>query len=601
MRKILLPLLCIGMFFILSCEQADNAQWARAECPIPTQWSDDVDPQNPWASYPRPQMVREDWVNLNGLWEYTIIPKTLTEPESFQDHILVPYPVESALSGVKRPVGEDNVLWYQTEIQVPAAWSGKDVLLHFEASDWHTRIWIDDHFVGEHWGGYDPFYFNISEFIGYNKTHILKVSVWDPTSNGYQPRGKQINEPEGIFYTSVTGIWQTVWMEPVPGSFIQSFKVETDIKQGNIKVIPKINRVEDEDILKITVLQNNEEIATNSDAATADHTIIIPDPNLWFPDSPFLYDLKIELIRDDEAIDVVDSYFGMREISLGKDNKGIMRMALNGRFIFQNGPLDEGYWPDGLYTAPTEEAMVFDLEKIKEMGFNMLRKHVKIEPRLFYSWCDRLGLLVWQDMPNAHGYVAPDKADLEPDEVHKEQFEFELSQLVQMHWNHPSIVMWVAFNEGWGQYDTERIVDLIKGMDQTRLVCNTSGWADRGVGDIYDLHHYPEPIPVQPEAERAAVLGEFGGLGYPVEGHTWEAKNWGYENMEDTSSLIKKYAAFYELVGQFKNDPGISACIYTQTTDVETETNGLMTYDRAIVKMNMKQLFQINQKVIHND
>ncbi len=601
MRKILLPFLCIGLCFIFSCKQNEAVQWQPADCPIPTQWTSEVNPENPWSSYPRPQMARSDWVNLNGLWDYAILPETITKADTFQGRILVPYPVESALSGVKRTVGKDNKLWYQRIIQIPSSWKGQNVLLHIEASDWETRLWIDGKFIGEHRGGYDPFTFNITEFISFNEKHTLSISVWDPTSDGYQPRGKQINKPGGIFYTSVTGIWQTIWLEPVPVTFIENFKIQANIDKGSINVIPFIHQAGKDDVIEITVLQNNEIICSSSGPAVSKQTLEIPNPKLWFPESPFLYDLNIQLIRNEEIVDAVDSYFGLREISLEKDEEGITRISLNKKFIFQNGPLDQGYWPDGLYTPPTEKAMVYDLEKIKSFGFNMLRKHVKIEPRLFYSWCDRLGLLVWQDMPNAHGYVGPDKPDLEPDSIHKNQFEYELSKLVKMHWNNPSIIMWVAFNEGWGQYDTERIVGLIKNIDQTHLVCNTSGWADRGVGDIYDLHHYPEPIPVQPEANRAAVLGEFGGLGFPVEGHTWETKNWGYENMEDTSSLIRKYAAFYDLVAKFKKTPGISACIYTQITDVETETNGLMTYDRAIVKMNEQQLYKINQKVIIDD
>jgi beta-galactosidase/beta-glucuronidase len=601
MRKIILPLLCIGCIFIFSCDQQKNSAWQPAECPVPTRWLADVDPEMPWPSYPRPQMVRDEWISLNGLWDYSILPKAIDYPDSFQGRILVPYPVESALSGVKQAVGQENLLWYRKKINIPESWSGKDVILHFEACDWETKLWIDDGYVGEHRGGYDPFAFDISRNVRAGSQHSITFSVWDPTNEGFQPRGKQVTKPGGIWYTPVTGAWQSIWLEPVPNAHIASFKVETDIDEGALRVIPLVLNALPNDDLEIIVLEGGKEISRASGSPDEYLLAKVTEPKLWSPVSPFLYDLKILLKRNGELIDKVGSYFGMRKVALGKDVNGITRILVNNKFVFQNGPLDQGYWPDGLYTPPTEAAMVYDLEKIKDFGFNMLRKHVKVEPGLFYAWCDRLGILVWQDMPNARGYVPPGQPDLQPDSMHKSQFEFELTRFVQAHWNHPSIIMWVAFNEGWGQYDTERIVNLIKGLDGTRLVSNTSGWADRGVGDIYDLHNYPNPVPVEPEPARAAVLGEFGGLGYPVQGHTWEVKNWGYENMEDTAALIKKYADFYTLIRKYKADPGISACIYTQITDVETETNGLMTYDRAVVKMDEKRLYQINQKVIRDE
>ncbi len=367
---------------------------------------------------------------------------------------------------------------------------------------------------------------------------IWRLSVWDPTDDGYQPRGKQVNKPGGIFYTSTTGIWQTVWLEPVPDTYLKNFTIVTDIDKSEIYVNPEIENPNSGYQIQIKILNGQTELFTGKFEIGSPAELRLSNPVLWSPDNPFLYDLKISLIRDEEIGDEVKSCFGMRKISIQKDGNGFNRLALNNQILFMNGPLDQGFWPDGIYTPPTDEAMRYDIEMIKKMGFNMLRKHVKVENRRFYYWCDKLGLLVWQDMPSANGYVPPEGKDLNPVKEHKDQFELELTRMVQAHSNHPSIVMWIPFNEGWGQYDTKRIVDLVYSLDSTRLVDNASGWADRGVGNVLDIHHYPEPQCPEKQLNRASVLGEFGGLGYYVEGHSWQKENWGYEKMQNPEELL---------------------------------------------------------------
>jgi len=588
MKKISFFLFFVLCVIFIGCNN-QTKKWKLADVPIKTRWAENISPANVWPEYPRPQMVRTDWLNLNGLWDYAIVHKT-NKPVKFQNQILVPYPVESALSGVGKRIGKDSVLWYRREIQIPGDWNQKKVLLHFEAVDWETTVWINEKQVGIHKGGYDPFSFDISKHVEVGKSYQLVVSAWDPTNDGYQPRGKQVNDPGGIWYTPTTGIWQTVWLEPVPESYIGKFNVISDIESSQLIVKPEIINAKGNEQLVLEILNNENQIVEASFKEWNKIELSIPDPILWTTENPFLYDFKIYLKIEEEIIDEVYSYFGMRKSSLLKDDQGIYRLAINNEPLFQNGPLDQGFWPDGLYTPPTDEAMVYDIKMTKKMGFNMLRKHVKIENRRFYYWCDKLGILVWQDMPNAQGYVSPGDEDLNPSQEHKEQFEYELSEMINTLYNHPSIVMWVPFNEGWGQYDTERIVDFIYSLDSTRLVNNASGWQDRGAGDVMDVHHYPDPRVPETEENRAVVLGEFGGLGLYVEGHTWQMENWGYEKMNQLEDLLIKYEDFYQQVIQMLDNQGLAAVVYTQTTDVETETNGLMTYDRAQVKMGVDNI-----------
>jgi hypothetical protein len=579
----------IAVFVLLisnwQCTQKKELIWKIADNPILTEWALKVDPVKPWPEYPRPDMTRKDWVCLNGLWDYAITPRDV-KPEKWDGKILVPFPVESAMSGVKKRISDSSSLWYRTNFVVPGEWGKKRLILNFEASDWETKVWIDGKEAGVHKGGYDPFSFDISSLLNNRSKHELLVCVWDPSSKGTQPRGKQVTNPNGIWYTPTTGIWQTVWLEPVNSSHITSFRFVSDIDASTLSFIVKTSEPANS-ALVISVKDKDKTLAIANGKSSEELILKIENPVLWTPENPYLYDINIVLKEGNNVLDEVISVAGMRKISIGKSDGGFTRMLLNNKFIFQNGPLDQGFWPDGLYTPPTDEAMVYDLKMTKAMGFNMLRKHVKVENRRFYNWCDKLGILVWQDMPSGDASIRADAPDIKKDTLAAEQFRTELKNLIETKYNHPSIIMWVPFNEGWGQFQTENIVDLIRKYDPSRLVDNASGWTDRKVGDVMDVHNYPLPLCPPAEEKRAIVNGEFGGLGYPVKDHTWEKQNWGYRTFEDTVQLLNTYSTYYDMVYNFVSQKGLSAVIYTQTTDVETETNGLMTYDRKINKMGV--------------
>jgi len=570
---------------------------------IMTRWAQEVTPDNVWPEYPRPMMVRKEWLNLNGLWDYAIQPKDQDQPQKFDGKILVPFPVESALSGVKKAVGPDNRLWYQRTFDIPHQWTGKRVLIHFGAVDWDATVWVNGSQVGSHRGGYDPFSFDITDALKKSGPQKIVISVWDPTDKGYQPRGKQVLDPEGIWYTSVTGIWQTVWLEPVPEVSIKNIDITTDIDSGLVTLTAhgqghNIQKSTPHNYRIIAVAsQGQDKVSSVEGALDAPMQLKIENPNLWSPNSPFLYDLKITLNHNGYDIDTVVSYFGMRKIELKKDQAGVNRLFLNNQALFQYGPLDQGWWPDGLYLAPTDEALRYDIEVLKKLGCNMLRKHVKVEPQRFYYWCDKLGLLIWQDMPNGDKHIGPKNPDLvrSPDSV--KQYKLELKRMIDAFGNHPCIVMWVPFNEGWGQFDTAAIVSWLKKHDPTRLVNNTSGWIDRGVGDVNDIHKYPGPGMAELEPHRAVVLGEFGGLGLPVKDHTWQdEKNWGYRSFKNSEELT---TAYVNLINKLRPliKKGLAAAVYTQTTDVEIEVNGLMTYDRVLIKMDIDQVRAANEKL----
>jgi len=600
-----------------------EGQWEPAKGRLMTRWAKDVVADNVHAEYPRPQMVRQDWLNLNGLWEYAIRAKDVECPDSFDGQILVPFPVESALSGVAKPVGPENRLWYRRTFEIPAKWkgnpatrtAGKRVLLHFGAVDWEATVWVNGEELGTHRGGYDPFTFDITDALKESGTQDIVLSVWDPTDAGTQPRGKQVRKPHGIWYTAVTGIWQTVWLEPVNSVYIKALKMEPDIDAATLKLQVEIggdvSQADKYDINATLAGKPPQPLRPGQKLTGMAHgrigeklEIVIQDPKLWSPDSPFLYDLQVALGKEEsrtesktpkaltvsyETVDRVTSYFGMRKISLGRDEAGVTRLLLNNKPVFQYGPLDQGFWPDGIYAAPTDEALRYDIEVLKKLGCNMMRKHVKVEPARFYYWCDKLGLLVWQDMPSGDKFIGGNDSDIVRSEESAKQFELELSRVIEAFCNQPCIVMWVPFNEGWGQYDTPRIVDLIKRLDPTRLVDSASGWADRRVGDVHDIHSYPGPAAPPVEEKRAAVLGEFGGLGLPLKGHTWQdEKNWGYRTYATREELTDAYVA---LLGNLRPliSGGLSAAVYTQTTDVEIEVNGLMTYDRAMIKMDAER------------
>jgi hypothetical protein len=483
-------------------------------------------------------------------------------------------------------------------VEIPPAWRGRRLLLHFGAVDWEARAWVNEKEVGSHKGGYDPFTFDLTAALSPSGKQEIVLSVWDPTDHGTQPRGKQVRRPEGIWYTPATGIWQTAWLEPVPEASIESLKIVPDVDGKLVRLSAALHGAPKGALaLRATVFDG--EMAVSEAGGPASSVLELKNlGKLWTPDSPFLHGLKVSLVEDGKAVDEVSSYFGLRKIALGKDQDGITRLLLNNEFVFQLGPLDQGFWPDGIYTAPTDEALRYDIEVTKQLGFNMARKHVKVEPDRWYYHCDKLGLLVWQDMPSGDRYIGGNDPDITRTPESAGQFEAELKALIDARSNHPSIVMWVPFNEGWGQFDTKRVVDWIKTYDPTRLVDNASGWSDRGAGDVHDIHVYPGPGSPRPEEHRAAVLGEFGGLGLPLSGHTWQnEKNWGYRTYKSREELAGAYTALIQGLRPLIRSPGLSAAVYTQTTDVEVEVNGLMTYDRALIKPDATQATAANRKV----
>ncbi|HTY38668.1 MAG TPA: glycoside hydrolase family 2 TIM barrel-domain containing protein [Bacteroidota bacterium] len=573
------------VMLLLSSFQAANAQWKiPSDAPLLTRWSKDVSSTHPWPEYPRPQLVREDWMNLNGLWEYSEAGADEAAPvgKSLGGRILVPYPIESALSGVMKHVER---MWYRKTFSLPRAWSGKHVLLHFGAVDWEAVVYVNGTSVGQHRGGYDPFTFDITAALKEQGSQEIIVGVFDPTNQGDQPRGKQVLKPGGIMYTPTTGIWQTVWLEPVTDEHISSIVITPDADAKTVNVTVNTTGEASSQTVRLLVLDEGRQLVETEGKVGETIPIPIKSPKLWSPTHPFLYDLKVGLVRDKKAIDEVKSYFGMRTVKVSKDAQGLNRIMLNGQVLFMVGPLDQGFWPDGIYTAPTDKALRYDIEMTKKLGFNMARKHVKVEPDRWYYWADKLGLIVWQDMPSGNN-----KTD-----ESKKEFESELERMVKTHRNHPSIVMWVVFNEGWGQYDTERLTGWVKQLDPSRLVNNASGWTDKRSGDVLDIHNYPAPKSPPPDSSRAIVLGEFGGLGLAIDGHTWKKEHWGYQGMADAAKLTARYEKFMREVYNLKESPGLSAAVYTQTTDVEVECNGLMTYDRALVKPVLERVAAVNK------
>ena len=586
---------------------ASGADWTPQPAPLMTKWAADVKPDAPLPEYPRPQLVREHWMNLNGLWDYAIRPAAeKTAPEKWDGQILVPFPVESSLSGIMKQVGPEQALWYRRSLTIPQdkSWNGKNILLNFGAVDWEATVWVNDLKVGEHRGGYDPFTFNVTRELAARKstTDEIILRVWDGSDAGYQARGKQVRKPGGIFYTPTTGIWQTVWMEPVGNTYVTSISAHArDLQTGQAAIDVSLQHLNRPAVVSETLtavdngqrrqlgdrnLKQDSTPPNNQFGPRSTHFVSDGFDKPWTPESPTLYGLEYTVVENGEVIDRVTSYLAQRTISLGKDEKGVNRLMLNGKFVFQYGPLDQGFWPDGLYTAPTDEALKFDIEITKEYGFNMIRKHVKVEPARWYYWCDKLGMLVWQDMPSGDRFISPTDPDIQRSPESTAQFELEWKSIMDALRSFPCIVMWVPFNEGWGQFDTARIVQLTRQHDSTRLVNNASGWTDRNVGDVHDIHVYPGPSSPQPTDTRAAVLGEFGGLGLPMEGHTWQGKeNWGYRSFTDQPSLTAAYLDLVEHLRPLIGSPGLSAAVYTQTTDVETEVNGLMTYDRKVMKI----------------
>lgn len=581
------------------------AQYAPAGDRIMTDWASQVSPDNALPEYPRPMMVRSDWQNLNGLWQYAITPKGEKAPKNYDGDILVPFCIESALSGVQKEVGADNALWYSKSFSVPSKWKNGRVLLHFGAVDWMTDVWVNGVKVGSHTGGYAPFTFDITQALQ-SKDNEIVMRVWDPTDVSYIPRGKQVRKPSGIWYTSVTGIWQTVWLESVPEDYIQNVVSTPDLEKATVKVDVDFTNPTNNDLYQVDVLYEGKVVAMGKSINGQPVEVNMPqDFLLWTPDHPFLYDLNVKVLRKGKQIDAVQSYFAMRSFGTQRDDNGIVRLTLNGKPIFQFGPLDQGWWPDGLYTAPTDEALAYDIQKTKDFGFNMIRKHVKVEPARWYYHCDRLGMIVWQDMPsgdrgpgwNTTEYFKGSESvrSLESEENYKKEW----AEIITALKSQPCIGVWVPFNESWGQFKTVEIVEMTKKLDPTRLVNPASGGNFYQCGDILDLHHYPDPKMVLYDPTRATVLGEYGGIGRKVDGHTWvKDQGWGYVEFDTEEKVTDTYVEYantlYKMIPQ-----GFSAAVYTQTTDCETELNGLMTYDRKVIKLDEKRLFEINRKISH--
>ncbi len=582
---------CLLLFTRTSAQE-----WKPAGSKILTPWAAKIDPKAPLPEYPRPQLTRPEWTNLNGLWDYAIVPRKSARPADFQGKILVPFAVESALSGVGKTVGQEQELWYKTTFNAPKALKGKKLLLHFGAVDWESEVFVNGKSVGIHKGGYDPFSYDITPALTKSGAQEITVRVWDPSDDGPQPRGKQVKNPHGIWYTPVTGIWQTVWLEMVPETHIEGLSVTPQFETKSVKIEARTSGAQAGDQVRIAALDGNTEVASATAEPGKEVVLNIPNARIWEPGNPFLYNLKVSVLRKGKAVDEAGSYFAIRKISMQPDAQGIQRMLVNDKFLFQYGPLDQGWWPDGLYTAPTEEALLFDIEKTRDMGFNMIRKHVKVEPARWYYHCDRLGMLVWQDMPSGDlGNRWEQRPGITGRETDKDRtpeseaiYKTEWKAIMDAFYHFPSIVVWVPFNEAWGQFKTREITEWTMKHDPTRLVNSASGGNFEPVGHIIDMHNYPDPVMPRPDLFGKAqiiVLGEFGGLGLPVADHTWQDKNnWGYQSFKNVEELTNRYTRLMtDLKPLIKR--GLSAAVYTQTTDVEIETNGLITYDRKVIKM----------------
>ena len=596
----------VRMLHALALCGSTFAQWKPAGDKIKTSWGEQLDPKNVLPEYPRPIMERNDWKNLNGLWKYAITKKGDPTPAAYQGDILVPFAVESSLSGVGKMINEKEELWYQRTFDIPSAWRGKQILLHFGAVDWKAEVWVNDVKVGEHTGGFTPFYFDITSVLNKGNNDLV-VKVWDPSDRGEQPRGKQIANPHGIWYTPVTGIWQTVSLEPVATQYITNLKTTPDIDNNSVKVEVAANTTS-ADKVEVKVFDGKNLVAKGAALNGVPVELTMPaNAKLWSPDSPFLYNMEVTLYKDGKAIDQVKSYTAMRKYSIRKGQNGITRLQLNNKDYFQFGPLDQGWWPDGLYTAPTDEALVYDLKKTKDFGYNIVRKHVKVEPARWYTHCDQLGLIVWQDMPNggpspqwqARNYF--NGTEVIRSAASEANYRKEWKEIIDCLYSYPSIAVWVPFNEAWGQFKTPEIVAWTKEYDPSRLVNPASGGNHYTCGDILDLHHYPGPNMFLYDPRRATVLGEYGGIGLVVEGNTWvnDKKNWGYVKFNTSDEVTNEYIKYgkhlLELIRK-----GFSAAVYTQTTDVEGEINGLMTYDRKVIKMNEAKVREINQQICNS-
>ena len=597
-----------GIVAMLLISVAALAQgWKPAGDKIKTKWAEQINPTNVWAEYPRPIMERPDWKNLNGLWNYAIKPMGEAMPTAWDGQILVPFAVESSLSGVGKRVSDKEELWYQRTFDVPKNWSGKRVLLHFGAVDWKMDAWVNGMNVGSHTGGYVPFCLDVTDALKASGSNTLTIRVWDPTDQSFQPRGKQVNNPSGIWYTPVTGIWQTVWLEPVAEAHIANLKTTPDIDKHLLQVEVQTEGLSGKGYqAKVSVYDGSKLVAEGAAVNNLPVQVQMPaDAKLWSPDSPFLYTVKVSLLKNGNVVDKVDSYAAMRKISAGKDKNGIMRLQLNNKPIFMYGPLDQGWWPDGLYTAPSDEALKYDIQKTKDFGYNMIRKHIKVEPARWYTYCDQMGILLWQDMPSGDRNPRwQNKEYFNDTELHRSaeseaNYRKEWKEIMDALYSYPCISVWVPFNEAWGQFKTQEIVEWTKQYDPSRLVNPASGGNHYPVGDILDLHNYPQPDMYLYDGSRVNVLGEYGGIGRVIKENIWEPdRNWGYVQFNTEKEVTDEYLKYAQMLKDYI-PKGFSAAVYTQTTDVEIEVNGLMTYDRKVIKLDEAQLRRMNSSICH--
>jgi beta-galactosidase/beta-glucuronidase len=591
--------------------------WKSVPGHIMTEWSDAVDPACPLPEYPRPQLVRGNWQNLNGLWEYCIADKNSDQPEVFTESILVPFALESALSGVKKPLRPDQRLWYRRSIQIPDDWLEKTILLHFEAVDWQCTGYLNGHPLGTHTGGYVPFGFDITDYVKPGANELV-LSVWDPTDSHWQQRGKQALDPKIIYYTATSGIWQTVWMEAVDRrNHIWDLRITPDIEESLLSIFVKTDAPGE---VNIEVFEEGDPIADIQGSSEKTFDIPIPHPRLWCPDDPFLYDLRVSLYDNGKVVDTVESYAGMRKITISKDAAGHQRVFLNNTPIFLHGPLDQGYWPEGGMTPPCEDALRFDLQKIKELGFNMVRKHVKVESRRWYALADRIGLVVIQDMINGGKSIAINlelvltflldiqKKDHTPkaykkagrDSVESRQdFERELMEMINHLYNVPSVLVWVPFNEFWGQFDAALIAEFVKKHDPTRLLDHASGWYDQNAGDFTSRHRYILKLKKPPaNDQRVYFISEYGGYSFLEPGHVWdESANFGYKKFKDPKALSDAYTNLIRKQIIPLIPKGLGAAVYTQLSDVEIECNGFFTYDRKMLKIDADLVKTLNEEI----
>lgn len=573
----------------------EEHDWDPADPPLATPWFKEVSAEDPHAEYPRPQLVRERWHHLNGVWGFEAAVEGNDPPtdRQLEEGVLVPFSVESALSSLAR---EEDRMWYRRTFEIPEDWDVRDeerLLLHFEAVDYEATVYVNGERVGSHVGGYDHFAFDVADALTEARRQEVVVGVVDETKEG-QTLGKQHPNDDAIWYTPASGIWQSVWLEPVPWTRVTEIDATPDLENDRLELAVETTGGASPTV-EATALADGETVATASGAPDETLSLSIPNPTYWSPDEPFLYDLEIRLRRGGETGDRVTSYFGMRAVETRRVN-GRSRMLLNGEVSFALATLDQGYWPDGIYTAPTDDALASDLEKHRKLGFNAVRKHVKVEPRRWYYHADRLGLVVHQDVPSTADFTGG------PDEEQKEQFESEVREILTELRNHPSITAWVPFNEGWGIFDAERITDLVAERDPERLVNPNSGanvdGGDCECGDVLDYHNYPGPGSVPPAEDRLTVLGEYGGMGLVLDDHAWGSENFSYDAYLTSAGLTDAYVEKAERVQLLAAQCGLSSAVYTQLTDVETENNGLLTYDRKAFKVDRERVQAANEALI---